>query len=55
MAQKLKMITCDPKCGFMIRSHNEREVMGMAMRHAKDAHPDMNMSEMDLKKMMKDA
>lgn len=34
---KLKSIECDPKCGFMIRSHDEKEVINIAKEHAKKA------------------
>ena len=51
--EKLKSISCDPTCGFMVKSHNEKEVLNLAMVHAKKMHPDMKISELDLKKMMK--
>ena len=53
MAEKLKKIECDPKCGFMVRSHNEKEVVEIAMHHAKKAHK-MNITEKELKGMVKD-
>lgn len=52
MAQALKEIECDPKCGFKIRSHDEKEVIEIAMQHAKKSHK-MKISEKDLKGMMK--
>lgn len=55
MEGTMKMIECDPKCGFMVRSHNEKEVMDMGMTHAKTQHPDMNTTEEQMKGMMKDA
>ncbi len=51
--EKLKSISCDPTCGFMVRSHNEKEVMDLAMTHAKKMHPTMKISQADLKKMIK--
>ena len=53
MKGKLSQIECDPACGFMVRSHDEREALDLSMRHAKRAHPEMKVSEADLKKMMK--
>ena len=50
--EELKSITCDPACGFMVRSHDGKEVMDMARTHVKKAHK-MNTSDSELKKMMK--
>jgi predicted small metal-binding protein len=50
--EKMKSITCDPECGFMVRSHDENEVMDVAKKHAKDMH-EMDASEEELKGMMK--
>jgi len=54
MAEKLKKIECDPKCGFLIRSHDEKEIIEIASRHAKNSH-DMAVTEKDLRGMLKDA
>lgn len=54
MAEKLKKIECEPKCGFMIRSHDEKEIVEIATQHAKKAHK-MNITEKEVKGMMKDA
>ena len=54
VAEKLKKVECDPKCGFAIQSHDEKEVVDVAMQHAKKAHS-MNLTEKDVKDMMKDA
>ena len=48
----LKSIECEPKCGFMVRSHDEKEVMSIAKTHAKSAHK-MDTTDKDLRKMMK--
>lgn len=53
MKGKLSQLECDPACGFMVRSHDEREALDLGMKHVRRAHPDMKMSESDLKKMMK--
>jgi predicted small metal-binding protein len=49
---KLKSIECDPKCGFMVRSHDEKEVINIAREHAKKSHK-LDATENDIKKMMK--
>ena len=54
MPKKLKKVECDPKCGFMIRSHDEKEVIEIAIQHAKKSH-DMTITEKEVKGMMKDA
>jgi predicted small metal-binding protein len=54
MAEKLKKIECDPKCGFMIQSHDEREVVDIAIQHAKKAHS-MDITEKEVRAMMEDA
>jgi predicted small metal-binding protein len=38
MTGNLKKVECDPKCGFMIRSHDEKEVINAAIQHAKKSH-----------------
>jgi predicted small metal-binding protein len=54
MAEKLKTVECDPKCGFLVRSHDEKELLDVAIQHAKKAHS-MVITEKDVKKMMKNA
>ncbi len=54
MAGKLKKLECDPKCGFAIQSHDEKEVIDIAIKHAKKAHG-MDVSEKEARGMMKDA
>ena len=55
MAQaSLKEIECDPKCGFMVRSHDEKELIEIAREHAMKSHK-MTISEHELKGMMKSA
>jgi len=54
MAEKLKQVECDPKCGFLVRSHDEKELIDVAILHGKKAH-NMAITEKDVKKMMKDA
>jgi len=54
MATALKQVECDPKCGFMIRSHDEKEVIEIAKEHAKKSH-NMTITEKEIKAMMKNA
>jgi predicted small metal-binding protein len=54
MAEKLKKLECDPKCGFMIQSHDEKEIVDIAIQHAKKYH-NMAVTEKEAKDMMKDA
>ena len=55
MNQTLKQISCDPICGFMVRSHDSDELIDIAMAHAKSSHKDIKVSEGELKKMIKKA
>jgi predicted small metal-binding protein len=54
VTEKLKKVECDPKCGFVIQGHDEKEVIDIALQHAKKAH-NMNITEKDVRGMMKDA
>jgi len=49
----MKQIECDPSCGFTVKSHDEDEVVKMAMEHIRNKHPDMELSEEDAKGMVK--
>ncbi|MDI6802178.1 MAG: DUF1059 domain-containing protein [Thermodesulfovibrionales bacterium] len=35
---KLKQLACPPECGFMVRSHDEKEIVEIALQHAKKIH-----------------
>jgi predicted small metal-binding protein len=35
---KLVRLSCDPKCGFEVQSHEEGEVLEIAKNHAKIKH-----------------
>ena len=52
MTPDLKQIQCDDMCGFMVRSHDEYEVIQLARQHIKNAHK-MDVSEADLKSKIK--
>lgn len=54
MAKKLKKVECDPKCGFLVQSHDEKEIVEIAVQHAKKSH-NMKITEKDVKEMVKDA
>jgi len=54
MAEKLKKLECDPKCGFMVQSHDEKEIVDIAIQHAKKYH-NMAVTEKEAKAMMKNA
>lgn len=54
MNQVLKQVSCDPECGFMIRSHDEKELTNIVKMHTKNAH-NMNITDKDVQDRMKDA
>ena len=50
---KLVELECDPACGFLVRSHDEKEVMKLAKSHVAAKHSDMKVSESELKGMIR--
>jgi predicted small metal-binding protein len=54
MTGTLKKIECEPKCGFMVRSHDEKEIVELTIQHAKKSHNE-TLSEKDVKKMIVNA
>jgi predicted small metal-binding protein len=50
----LKKVECDPQCGFLVRSHDEKEIVDVAIQHAKKAHNKV-ITDKDARTMMKDA
>ena len=48
----LKSVSCDPACGFMVKSHSEKELISMVKSHAKKMHSKV-LSDKDVKAMMK--
>jgi predicted small metal-binding protein len=48
----LKKIECDPKCGFMVQSHEEKELVDVAKEHVKKYH-NKTVTDEDVKKMIK--
>ncbi len=53
-ATALKKVERDPKCGFMIRSHDKKEVIRNVIKHAKKSH-NMTITEKEVRDMMEDA
>lgn len=51
MNQDLKQIKCDDMCGFMVRSHDEKEMLEIAKNHVKNVHK-MTVTDTDLKARM---
>lgn len=51
MDQPLKKVSCDPVCGFEVQSHDEKELVGIVVKHAKHAH-DKTLSESEAEDMM---
>ncbi len=52
MAGTFKKVECDPPCGFVVKSHDEREVIDLVRQHAKKAHK-MDLTEKDIRSKMK--
>ena len=48
----MKSITCDPSCGFMVRSHDEKEVMQAGRYHVEKVHGH-KASDKEIKAMIK--
>jgi predicted small metal-binding protein len=52
MDKAFKQVDCDPECGFMIRSHDEKELTEFVKQHAKMSH-NMTITDDDVKSKMK--
>jgi predicted small metal-binding protein len=48
----LKTASCDDKCGFMVRSRSEKELVSIVKSHAKKVHK-MDMTDKQIKEMIK--
>jgi predicted small metal-binding protein len=55
MEAALKKAECDPKCGFMVQSHDEQEVINVITKHAMEKHGMKNYTVDDAKKLIVDA
>ncbi len=51
MGEKLHRVSCDPECGFMVQSHDEKELMGIVKEHTKKMHK-MKVSDKDVRERM---
>lgn len=51
--KNLKIITCDPSCGFSLTSHDKSELMKIAKSHARNYHKDMKVTEKMIESMIK--
>lgn len=49
---KLKSVSCDPQCGFKVRSHDENEIVSIVIEHSKKHH-NKTVTEQEVKSMMK--
>ena len=45
---ELKKIACPPSCGYVLQSHDEKELVDMTLIHAKNFHADMNYTREDI-------
>jgi len=54
MEGNYKKVECDPKCGFAVKSHDEKEVIEIVKQHAKNFH-NMTITEEDVRAKMKEA
>jgi len=52
MNEELKQIECPAPCSFLVRSHDEKEVLDVCRRHAPEAHK-MDVADAHLRKMLK--
>jgi predicted small metal-binding protein len=53
-ATEMKKLECPAPCSFSVKSHDEKEIVEIAMQHAQKKH-NMKVSEGDIKKMIKPA
>ncbi len=53
MAGALKEVSCDPVCGFSVKSHDEKEIIEIVKQHAKKSH-NMTVSDKEIMGMMKE-
>jgi predicted small metal-binding protein len=50
----MKKIECPAPCSFTVKSHDEKEIIELAMQHAQNKH-NMKISEKELKGMIQPA
>jgi len=51
---KLQKVECEPMCGFMVKSHDEKEILEIVKQHARKAH-NKKMEDKDVRALMKTA
>jgi predicted small metal-binding protein len=52
MPPVLKSVSCAPECGFMARTHDEKELIAIVKTHAKQAHG-KELTDAQIKEMIK--
>jgi predicted small metal-binding protein len=52
MPAELKKVECDPMCGFMVRSYDEKELVEIVTQHVKKFH-NKKISEKEAKESIK--
>ena len=48
---KMMSVSCDPACGFMVKSHDEKELVAIVKSHAK-MHHNKDVTDKDVMGMM---
>jgi predicted small metal-binding protein len=48
MTKTLKLVECPPECGFLVRSHDEDELVTIGVAHCRGAHG-TNVSPQDIR------
>jgi predicted small metal-binding protein len=46
-------VSCDPMCGYMVKSHDPEETVNMAFTHVSNKHKDKNLTRDQVKGTMK--
>jgi len=54
MDENLKKIECEPMCGFMVRSHDENELVNLALSHVSNIH-NLRQTPAEIRSMIKPA
>lgn len=52
--KELKKVECDPMCGFMIKDHDEKELIEMVKKHVKNTHG-KDLSDKEIREKIKPA
>ncbi len=50
----VKEVTCDPSCGFVVKSRDEKEIVSVVKQHAK-THHHMKLSDKDVRAKITEA